>query len=161
MLPISSSELVLPSTGSWFPSSLSSTWRWAERIERIFSDLKSAKKRDILSDKGESGMALQSVSLRPKAVMLTPTGGQSIIAKEVLLSQSLWCLVKSETGWVPFSTALPRAAKALNQPTCGGCTTLCTGRWSCCKKGIVCTAWCRCWERCYCRSNPPSRLPSD
>ena len=30
------------------------------------------KKRDILSEKRESGMALKSVNLRPKAVMLTP-----------------------------------------------------------------------------------------
>ena len=31
-----------------------------------------AKKRDILSENQESGIALKSVSLRPKAVMLTP-----------------------------------------------------------------------------------------
>ena len=31
------------------------------------------KKRDILSVKRESGMSLKSVSLRPKAVVLTPT----------------------------------------------------------------------------------------
>ena len=30
------------------------------------------KKRDILSEKRESGMALKSASLRPKAVLLTP-----------------------------------------------------------------------------------------
>ena len=30
------------------------------------------KKRDILSEKRESGMALKSVSLRPNAVVLTP-----------------------------------------------------------------------------------------
>ena len=30
------------------------------------------KKRDILSENRESGMALKSVSLRPKAVLLTP-----------------------------------------------------------------------------------------
>ena len=41
-------------------------------LERIFSDTKYAKKRDILSKKRESGMALKSVSLRPKAVLLTP-----------------------------------------------------------------------------------------
>ena len=38
-----------------------------------FSNSKYAKKRDILSEKQESGMALKSVSLCPKAVMLTPT----------------------------------------------------------------------------------------
>ena len=32
------------------------------------------KKRDILSEKRESGMVLKSVSLRPKAVVLTPMG---------------------------------------------------------------------------------------
>ena len=30
------------------------------------------KKRDILGEKRESGMALKTVSLRPKAVLLTP-----------------------------------------------------------------------------------------
>ena len=38
-----------------------------------FPNSKYAKKREILSEKkAESGMALKSVSLRPKAVMLTP-----------------------------------------------------------------------------------------
>ena len=38
-----------------------------------FSNSKYAKKkRDILSEKRESGMVLNKVSLRPKAVMLTP-----------------------------------------------------------------------------------------
>ena len=42
-------------------------------LERIFSNSKYAKKkRDILSEKRESGKALKNVSLRPKAVMLTP-----------------------------------------------------------------------------------------
>ena len=42
-------------------------------MERIFSNSEYAKKRDILSEKRESGMPLKkSVSLRPKAVMLTP-----------------------------------------------------------------------------------------
>ena len=63
------SELALPSTGSWLPSRLSSTWRWTKCI---CSSSKYAKKRDILSEKRESGMALKSLSLRPKAVMLTP-----------------------------------------------------------------------------------------
>ena len=38
------SDLALPSTGSWLPSRLSSTWRWKERIECIFSNSKYAKK---------------------------------------------------------------------------------------------------------------------
>ena len=37
-------DLALPSTGSWLPSRLSSTWRWKERIECIFSNSKYAKK---------------------------------------------------------------------------------------------------------------------
>ena len=41
MLSTSQSELPLPSTGSWLPSRLSSTWRWAERI---FPNWKYAKK---------------------------------------------------------------------------------------------------------------------
>ena len=45
MLPISQSELALPSTGSWLPSRLSSTWRWAERIDRAhFFQLEIRKK---------------------------------------------------------------------------------------------------------------------
>ena len=45
----------LPSAGRWLTSHLSSTWRWAERIERIeriFFQLKipgTQKKRDILN----------------------------------------------------------------------------------------------------------------
>ena len=37
-----------------------------------FSNSNMAKKWDVLSKTWESGMALKSVSLRPKAVMLTP-----------------------------------------------------------------------------------------
>ena len=68
MLPTSQSELALTSTGSWLPSRLSSSWRWAERrIERIFSNSKYAKKRDILSEKRESGMALKKRELAPES----------------------------------------------------------------------------------------------
>ena len=42
------SELALPSTGSWLPSRLSSTWPWADHIERIVSNSKYAKKRGII-----------------------------------------------------------------------------------------------------------------
>ena len=38
-------ELAFPSTGSWLPSRLSSTWRWKERIECIFSNSKYVKKK--------------------------------------------------------------------------------------------------------------------
>ena len=38
-------------------------------IERTFPNSKYAKKRDILSEKRESGMAKKTVSLRPKAHM--------------------------------------------------------------------------------------------
>ena len=50
-LTILQSESALPSTGSWLPSRLSSTLRWADCIERIFSNSKYAKKRDNLSEK--------------------------------------------------------------------------------------------------------------
>ena len=64
--------------------------------------------------------------------------GQSIIAKLVLPSPNLYGWAKSETGWVPFWTALPRAAKTMIVLiSCGRC---CTGRCSCYKKGFVCTA---------------------
>ena len=53
--------------GSWLPSRLSSTWRWTERIERIFSSQKSAKKPDILSEKQESGMALKKLEFTPES----------------------------------------------------------------------------------------------
>ena len=56
--------------------------------------------------------------------------GQSIIAKQVLPSPILWGWVKSETGWVPFWTALPRASKAMNVLIICGCTTSCTERCS-------------------------------
>ena len=38
----------------------------------IFTTRNTQKKRDILSEKRVSGMALKSVILRPKAVLLTP-----------------------------------------------------------------------------------------
>ena len=68
VLPNSQSELAFPSTGSWLPSRLSSTLYWSKRIERIFSKSKYAKKRDILSEKQESGMA-------PKKREFTPESG--------------------------------------------------------------------------------------
>ena len=34
----------LPSTGRWLPSHLSSTWSWAERIERVFPTRNTHKK---------------------------------------------------------------------------------------------------------------------
>ena len=55
-------------------SHLSSTWRWAERIRAQFFQLEirnNNKKREILSERRESGMVLKSVSLYPKTVMLT------------------------------------------------------------------------------------------
>ena len=83
--------------------------------------------------------------------------GQSIIAKQVLPSPSLWSWVKSETGWVPSWTALPRAAKVMNVLiSCG-----CTGRSSCYNKGIVCTARCRCSGHCYGHFDPPPAAPSN
>ena len=77
MLPTSLTELALQSTGSWRKSKLvaeSSEFHLTLRRERRahFSQLEIRKKRDILSEKRESGMALKSLSLRPKAVMLTP-----------------------------------------------------------------------------------------
>ena len=74
---------------------------------------------------------------------------QSIIAKQVLPSPNLWGWVKSETGWVPFWTALPRVAKAVNI-SC-----------SCYKMGLVCTALCKCSGHCYGRSNHPPTSPSN
>ena len=38
--------LALPSTGSWLPSRLSSTWRWKELIECIFSTRNRPKKAE-------------------------------------------------------------------------------------------------------------------
>ena len=67
-------------------------------------------------------------------------------AKQVLSSPSHWSWIKSNTGWVPFMTALPRAAKTM---------TSCTGKCSCYKKGYVCTGRCRCSGHCYGRSNHP------
>ena len=87
--------------------------------------------------------------------------GQSIISKQVLPSPNLWGWVKSETGWVPFWTPLPRAAKAMNVLISCGCTTWCTGSCSCYKKGFVCTAICKCSGHCHGRSNHPPTSPSN
>ena len=87
--------------------------------------------------------------------------GQSTIAKQVLPSPSLWGWVKSEISWVKFRTALPRAAKAMHELICCGCTTSCPGRFSCYKNGIVCAARCRCSGHCYGHSNPPPTPPSN
>ena len=64
MLPTSHSELDLPSTGSWLPSRLTSMTPF---IERIFPNLKSAKKRDMLGDKQESGMVLKKRVFTPES----------------------------------------------------------------------------------------------
>ena len=48
--------------------------------------------------------------------------------------------VKFQTGWVPFWISIPPAVKAMNELTCFGCTTICTRRRSCYKKGLVCIA---------------------
>ena len=47
------------------------TLKRAHRVH-FFPTQNTPKNRDILSEKRESGMALKSVSLRPKAVLLTP-----------------------------------------------------------------------------------------
>ncbi len=78
-------DVPLPSTGSWLPSHLSSTWSWAERIERIFSNSKYTQKSGTFDVK--SGMAVKSVCLRPKAVMLTPM--QIIKTKFALVQKQL------------------------------------------------------------------------
>ena len=67
MLPTSQSKLVLPSIGSWLPSRLSPIWRWAERIGCIVSHSKYTKKRDILSEERESGMALKKHEFTPES----------------------------------------------------------------------------------------------
>ena len=54
--------------------------------------------------------------------------GQSIIAKQVLPSPIFRGWVKSENGWVPFSHAIPRTAKAMNVLNSCGCPTSCIGR---------------------------------
>ena len=48
------------------------TLKRAHLYSAFFPTRNTPKKRDILSEKRESGMALKSVSLRPKAVLLTP-----------------------------------------------------------------------------------------
>ena len=50
------SELALPSTGSWLPIRPSSNWRWEERI---LSNSKYAKKRDISSEKRDGAKKRQ------------------------------------------------------------------------------------------------------
>ena len=54
-----------------------------------------------------------------------------------------------------FWTALPRAAKTMNVLIICGWTTSCPGSCSCYKKGILCTARCRCSGHCY---GPPILL---
>ena len=80
--------------------------------------------------------------------------GQSIIAKQVLPSPSLWGWVKSETGWVPFWTAIPRAAKVMDVLLAAAAPQVAL-------KSLVCTARCRCSGHCYGRSNPPPTPPSN
>ena len=53
---------------------------------------------------------------------------QSLVAEQVLPSPSSWGWVKSESGWVPFWTPLPRAAKALEELVSCGCTKICSYR---------------------------------
>ena len=57
--------------------------------------------------------------------------------------------IESECGWQPFWTPLPQAAKALQELVKCGCTKSCLGKCSCYKKGLVCTARCKCGGACY------------
>ena len=84
--------------------------------------------------------------------------GQSIIAKQVLPSPSLWGWVKSEIGWVPSWTALPRAANVMNVLNSCGCTTSCTGRCSC-YKNVLCAQLDADAQNTAGRSNPPPPAP--
>ena len=63
------SDLALPSTGSWLPSRLSSTFKTLKRAHRVhFFQLElRKKKRDILSEKRESGMALKKREFTPES----------------------------------------------------------------------------------------------
>ena len=72
--------------------------------------------------------------------------------------------VKRATNLKPVRTILdcpPRAVKAMPELTCCRCTTSCTGRRSCYKKDLVCTARCGCSGHFYGRSNPPTMPPSN
>ena len=82
--------------------------------------------------------------------------GQSLVAEQVLPSPGSWGWVESECGWVPFWTPLPRATKPLEELVSCGCTKGCTGRCSCCKRGLVCTARCKCGGKCYGQPGPSS-----
>ena len=75
--------------------------------------------------------------------------GQSLVAEQVLPSPGSWGWVESECGWQPFWTPLPRAAKALEELVSCGCTKSCAGKCSCYKRGLVCTARCKCGGTCY------------
>ena len=75
--------------------------------------------------------------------------GQSLMTEQVLPSPDSWGWVKSESGWVPFWTQLPRAANTLEELVSCKCTKSCAGRCSCKKKDLVCTARCKCGGNCY------------
>ena len=80
--------------------------------------------------------------------------GQSLVAEQVLPSPSSWGWAESESGWVPFWTPLPPAAKALEELVSCGCTKSCAGKCSCYKKGLVCAARCKCGGNCYGQPGP-------
>ncbi len=75
--------------------------------------------------------------------------GQSLVANQVLPSPGSWGWTHTESGWVPFWTPLPPAAKALEELVSCGCTKSCAGKCSCYKRGLVCTARCKCGGNCY------------
>ena len=75
--------------------------------------------------------------------------GKSLITEKVLPSPSKWGWAESESCWVPFWTPLPWTATSLEVLVRCGYTKHCAGKCPCKKKGLVCTARCKCGGQFY------------
>ena len=73
---------------------------------------------------------------------------QSLVLDPKIPEPSDWGWTKESTGWQPFWTALPEAAKSCHELIRCNCQKGCTGRCTCVKAALACTELCFCSGDC-------------
>ena len=73
---------------------------------------------------------------------------QSLVLDPTVPDPSGWGWTKDPTGWQPFWTTLPEAAKSCHELIRCNCRTGCNKRCSCVKAALSCTAMCYCSGDC-------------
>ncbi len=73
---------------------------------------------------------------------------QSLVLDPEIPDPSDWGWTNETTGWQPLWTTLPEAAKSCHELIHCNCQRGCTGRCSCVKAALKCTALCSCSGDC-------------